>query len=144
MIEAARIVAAARSLLNTPYGHQGRVGGLALDCAGVPVHVGRSLGIPMDDYTRYGRLPVPDEMKAMLDRNLQRVPKASMQLGDIVWIRFRDEPQHLAILGNYHLGGFSLIHAYNGAGMKKVVEHRLDPSWAARIVAVWRIPGAVL
>jgi hypothetical protein len=31
------IVAIARETIGTPYAHQGRVAGLALDCAGVPV-----------------------------------------------------------------------------------------------------------
>ena len=135
------IVALARETIGTPYGHQGRVNGLALDCAGVPVHVGRRLGLDLVEYTRYGRLPVPAEMRAALDANLTRVEKADMQIGDVVWMRFLGEPQHLGIVGDYHLGGLSLIHAYNGSGLRKVVEHRIDEQWLARIVAVWRYPG---
>jgi cell wall-associated NlpC family hydrolase len=138
---ASDIVTIARTLIGTPYQHQGRVAGLALDCAGVPVHVAKELGIELAHYTRYGRLPVPAEMRAALDAHLLRVPTHSMQIGDVAWLRFQREPQHLAIVGDYHLGGFSLIHAYNGAGLKKVVEHRLDPTWMARIVAVWRYRG---
>lgn len=135
------IVAIAREVLGCPYGHQGRVAGLQLDCAGVPVHVAKRLGLSFDDVTGYGRLPQPDEMRRVLDANLLRVPKADMQFGDVAWIRFQAEPQHFAIVGDYHLGGFSLIHAYNGAGLKKVVEHRMDERWLARIVGVWRFPG---
>jgi hypothetical protein len=135
------IVALARETLGTPYGHQGRVNGLTLDCGGVPAHVAMSLGIDLSGYTRYGRLPVASEVKAEMDAHFIRVPKADMHFGDIVWMRFLGEPQHLGIVGNYHLGGFSLIHAYNGAGLRKVVEHRLDEQWALRIVAVWRFPG---
>lgn len=136
-----QVVAIAREVLGTPYGHQGRVGGLALDCAGVPVHVARRLGMSFDDITNYGRLPQPDEMRKVLDANLIRVQKADMQFGDVAWIRFQREPQHFAILGNYRYGGFSLIHASNGSGLSKVVEHRMDEKWANRIVAVWRFPG---
>ncbi len=137
----AQIVAVARQTLGTPYQHQQRTNGLALDCAGVPVYVGKQLGFVFDDFTRYGRLPVPAEMRSALDATLDRVPKADMQLGDVVWIRFESEPQHLAILGDYPHGGFSLIHATNGAGLNKVVEHRLDADWLARIVGVWRFRG---
>ena len=140
-MKARDIVALARETLGTPYRHQGRGGGLALDCAGVPVHVATRLGIPLTDYTRYGRLPIPGEMRAALDSHLQRVTREQMQPGDVAWIRFRAEPQHLAVVGDYHLGGLSLIHAYNGAGLSRVVEHRLDAAWLARIVAVWRYPG---
>jgi hypothetical protein len=135
------IVAIARETLNSRYGHQGRVNGLALDCAGVPVHVARRLGMSFSDVTNYGRLPVPAEMRKILDANLVRVAREAMQVGDVVWIKFRDEPQHLAIVGDYRYGGFTLIHAYNSAGLSKVVEHRLDESWSARIVSVWRFPG---
>jgi cell wall-associated NlpC family hydrolase len=140
-MKTAEIVAAARAVLHTPYAHQGRVAGLALDCAGVPVHVAKSLGVPLVDYTRYGRLPVPAEMRAALDAHLERVPTEQMQPGDVVWIRFEKQPQHLAIVGDYVHGGLSLIHAYNSAGVNRVVEHRMDDVWRSRIVACWRYPG---
>jgi cell wall-associated NlpC family hydrolase len=140
-MKAAEIVAAARGAIGTPYFHQGRIAGLALDCAGVPVHVAKTLGVPLSDYTRYGRLPVPAEMRTALDAHLERVPTSSMQPGDVVWIRFEREPQHLAIVGDYVHGGLSLIHAYNGAGPSRVCEHRLDAEWRNRIVAAWRYPG---
>ncbi|SFB02635.1 hypothetical protein SAMN04515620_11336 [Collimonas sp. OK607] len=136
------IVAIARETLGTPYQHQQRINGLALDCAGVPVFVAQRLGISIEDVVNYGRLPVPAEMRAALDKNLVRVAKAAMQPGDVAWIRFEHAPQHFAIVGDYPYGGFSLIHAYNGSGLNCVVEHRLDASWMARIVGVWRFPEA--
>lgn len=145
-MKAREIVAIARELLGTAYAHQGRLAGVAVDCAGVPVHVWNRLGLSLDAShpARYGRLPVPNEMREQLDLHLVRVPKAAMQIGDVVWIRFEQEPQHLAVVGDYVHGGFSLIHAYNGSGLRKVVEHRLDETWAKRIVAVWRFPGVEL
>jgi len=135
------IVSLARETLGTPYQHQQRVNGMALDCAGVPVYVGLKLGMDFQDVTGYGRLPKPDEMRAALDRALVRVRVSDMQIGDVVWISFQREPQHLGILGDYYLGGLSLIHAYNGGGVNKVVEHALDTQWRQRIVAAWRYPG---
>jgi uncharacterized protein YijF (DUF1287 family) len=67
--------------------------------------------------------------------------RATCVIGDVVWMRFEKEPQHLGIVGDYVHGGLSLIHAYNGAGVNRVVEHRLDDTWRARIVAAWRYPG---
>jgi cell wall-associated NlpC family hydrolase len=141
MTTRAEIVAIARSLVGTPYAHQGRVAGLSLDCAGVPVFIAKAIGFPVEDFIAYGRLPVPAQMRAKLDEHLDRVPKAGMQIGDVVWIRFESEPQHLGILADYAHGGFSLIHANNGGGKHGVVEHRLDEAWARRIVAVWRYRG---
>lgn len=134
------IVRYARETLGTPYQHQQRVNGLAMDCAGVPVYVAVKLGIDFTDVTDYGRLPQPDEMRTHLDRALVRVNKNVMQPGDVAWIRFQHEPQHLGIVGDYLYGGLSLIHATNGSGLNKVVEHRIDERWLSRIVAVWRFP----
>jgi len=135
------VVAIARETVGTRYQHQQRVNGLALDCAGVPVFVGLRLGVKFDDVTNYGRLPMPNEVRKALEANMIRVRKEDMQFGDVAWIKFQAEPQHFAIIGDYKHGGFSLIHAYNGSGLNKVVEHRLDEQWLARIVAVWRFPG---
>lgn len=134
------IVMFARQTLGTPWQHQGRVNGLALDCAGVPVHVAKELGMSFEDITGYGRLPQPAEMKAALDKNLIRVNKSDMQPGDVTWIRFEHYPQHFGILGDYLYGGLSLIHAFNGVGLDRVGEHRLDQTWSDRIVGVWRFP----
>lgn len=135
------IVAAAREIVGTPYVHQGRIGGVALDCAGVPVHVARTLGIPVEDYASYGRTPNPAELRGLLEKNLLRVRQDEMQIGDVAWLKFRETPQHLAIVADFRVGGFSLIHAYNWSGLSKVVEHPMDKVWKARIVAVWRYPG---
>lgn len=136
-----QIVSIAREALNTPWRHQARLGGVAMDCAGLPIFIGKRIGLQMDALDVYGRLPVPAEMRAELDRHLVRVSKKDMQAGDVAWIKFEKEPQHFAVIGDYLHGGLSLIHAYNGAGLNKVVEHRLDDQWLARIVGVWRFPG---
>ena len=144
-MKAAEIIRLAREIVGTPYLHQARIGGLAVDCAGVPAYVGTKLGVDFNDFTQYGRQPVPAEMKKALDGALIRVPSvAQMQLADVVWIRFEEEPQHLGILGDHPRGGFTLIHAFNGMGFKKVVEHGLDEKWRKRIHGVWRYPGVEL
>jgi cell wall-associated NlpC family hydrolase len=136
-----QIVAIAREQIGVRWQHQARVGGIAMDCAGLPILIGQRLGISIESLANYGRLPVPSEMRRELDAHLVRAAKAEMQPGDVVWIRFEVEPQHFAVVGDYVHGGLSLIHAYNGAGVNKVVEHRLDEQWLARIVGVWRFPG---
>ena len=129
------IIAIARETIGTPYQHQQRINGVAMDCAGVPVYVARRIGLPVDDVLGYGRQPMPDEMRRVLADHLVRVPTERLQIGDVVWMRFRGEPQHLGIVGDYIYGGFSLIHAYNGAGIGEVIEHRMDHAWRSRIVA---------
>lgn len=141
MITKEQIVAIARETLGTPYQHQQRLNGIAMDCAGVPAYVANKIGLSFDDPANYGRLPIPALMREEVDKRLVRVARRDMQPGDLVWIRFEVDAQHFAIVGDYVHGGLSLIHGYNGAGLNRVVEHRLDAEWMGRIVGVWRFPG---
>jgi hypothetical protein len=139
------IVTAARARMGVVYVHQGRTNGQGFDCAGLPVDIGREFGVEVLDIKGYGKVPNPARMRAALDANLDRVPggRNAMQVGDVAWIRFDKDPQHLAIVGDYKVqpGELTLIHAYNDAGLKQVVEHRIDQAWRNRIVAVWRYRG---
>ena len=58
-VTAADVVAAARAHIGTPWQHQGRLRGVALDCAGLVIMVARDLGIvePDFDIRGYGRAP---------------------------------------------------------------------------------------
>ena len=128
---AAEIVAAARAELDTRFVHQGRISGVALDCAGLIVQVARSIGVSYTDVPAYGRSPHQGLLQATLDSNacIERV--TDHQAGDILLMRFASEPQHLAICA-----GDTMIHSYLQVG--KVCEHRLSAVWAARIVGVYR------
>ena len=130
----ADILAAARACLGTPFRHQGRIPGLALDCAGLVVHVVNALGLPYQDEQGYSRLPHHGRLEAALDMQpaLRQIPVAERAPGDVLLMRFRAEPTHLGILA-----GDTVIHAYEQAG--KVCEHRMDAAWTARIARVYRI-----
>lgn len=129
-MRAEQIIAAARECIDTPFAHQGRVVGLALDCAGVAVHVAQHW-YSVEQPAAYGRLPHDAMLEHWLDRQpyLQRemVPHA----GDVLLMRFKGEPQHLAV----HAGD-TIVHAYQPFG--RVVEHRLDDKWRRRIVCAYR------
>lgn len=129
------IIAAARLAIGTPFRHQGRSVGRALDCAGLVIHVVRTLEIDHQDRTDYPRRPHNNELQAQLDLqdNLDKV-SGPPQAGDILLMRFGREPQHLAIFT-----GANIIHSWQQAG--KVCEHILDPVWKARIVAIYRFKG---
>lgn len=129
-----QVVTAARSCLGTPFVHQGRHVGVALDCAGVVVHVMRSLGLPYNDEHGYPRHPYKGMMERSLDAqpHIVLVSRNAMQSGDVLLMRFRREPQHLAILAEQ-----TIIHAYSGTG--RVVEQTLVPLWRRRITHVYRI-----
>lgn len=127
------ILAAARACLDTPFAHQGRVPGVALDCAGLVLAVANTVGVPALDFQGYGRQPFAGQLEAALAAQpcLEPVALADRQPGDILLLRIAHDPQHLAILGEG-----TLIHAWADAG--QVCEHRLDARWEARIVAVYR------
>lgn len=128
------IVAAARSCIGTPFRHQGRIPGVALDCAGLIVAVAETVGAEYADRPGYGRNPANGLLESVLDQQpcLERV--FDRKPGDVLLMRFSGEPQHLAIYT-----GMNIIHSHEAVG--KVCEHRLADVWAARIVRTYRFKG---
>ena len=129
----ADVVAAATTLLGTPFVHQGRLPGKALDCAGVVVATASALGIAHTDVVAYGRIPALGILRAVLDSQpeLVSVSPADLQPGDVLLMRFKKEPQHLAIFA-----GKTIIHAWQVIG--RVVQHDFDSAWCRRVVAAYR------
>ena len=128
---AADIIAAARECLGTPFVHQGRLPGQALDCAGLIIQVAKMLGLEHVDHTGYARLPGNGLLESALDTQpgLSRV--SELQPGDVFLMKFSADPQHLGIYG-----GDTIIHAYQPVG--KVCEHGLTDAWRRRIVRIYR------
>jgi cell wall-associated NlpC family hydrolase len=135
-MHAAGIIAAARACLGTPFVHQGRIPGVALDCAGLLIAVAQAIGADYHDVLGYGPHPCGGLLEQALDDQpcLEPVPIAQRSAGDLLLMRFDAEPQHLSV----YTGG-TIIHAYSNVG--KVCEHRLASVWAARIVRVYRFRG---
>lgn len=131
MTTRAQIVAAARKWTGTRYQHQGR-SRAGIDCAGLIVRVAQDCGLPVMDMTGYAPTPDGKTLRAALDEQALRV--VLYQPGDILLLRFEKDPQHLAIVTDK-----GMIHSY--AGARKVVEHRIDETWAARIVAAYSFRG---
>ena len=133
-----RILTAARQCLGTPFRHQGRRVGVGLDCAGVAVHVATQLGHEVIDLPAYGRTPAHGQLEALLEaqpclRLIDDLPcGAKARPGDLLLMRFASDPQHLAILTDQQ----TIVHAYESVGA--CCEHRLSPTWASRIVRVYR------
>lgn len=130
------IIAAARECLETPFQHQGRLVGRALDCAGVLCHIVSRLGLHYSAPTNYPRTPYKGQLEATLDAQpfLERVLAENMQPGDVLVMRFKTDPQHLAIWT-----GETIIHAYEAS--EKCCEHVMDDKWRARVVRVYRFRG---
>ena len=140
-----QILACARSWLGTPWRHQGRLKGVAVDCGGLILGVGKELGLLDFDTRAYGRIPDGQQLRALCEQHLCRkhiggLASSSAAVGqaimpaDVLLMRFTRHPQHLAIAGDRG-NPFSLIHAYADAGA--CVEHGADARWLGRIVAVY-------
>lgn len=130
----------ARSYIDTPYHHQGRVKGHGVDCVGLLVCVAKECGVFDDawDVTGYSRIPDGVLLMKHLTENFPQVSQQEMCPGDFVCVAFDRYPQHVGIIGDYRHGGLSIIHAHNKSG--KVIETRLMFSDAMRFVAAFRFP----
>lgn len=134
-MNSAQIIEYAREVLGTPFAHQGRVPGLALDCIGLAIHVARRAGFNPVDVDGYGPQPHAGLLEQALD-DAEFLDAVALPLpGDILLMRFADDPQHVAILT-----GPTIIHSYANAG--KVVEHHYSPIWQARTVRGYRFKRA--
>lgn len=134
MIPRDAVVAAAREWIGTPFHHQGRLKGVGVDCVGVVIGVVKELGISDFDVGGYGHRPDSQEMERLARQLMAEVPPAAARPGDVLLIEVDRQPQHLAFVT-----GAGMLHAY--APLRRVVEHRIDEGWRARIVAAFSLPG---
>lgn len=137
-----KIVQTAREWLDTPYQHQQRLKGVAVDCVGLVIGVARELGIvrPEFDYTGYARVPHGNNMLQVLRANMRQIPRDQMRPGDVVCVSFGGDPQHVGIVGDYRHGGLSIIHAASNPGC--VVETRLLFGKVFTFVEAYQFPEA--
>lgn len=127
------MVRAARGFQGVPFRHQGRRRDTGVDCAGLLILVAHELGLSSFDYRAYGRLPVADRMRELLDEHLDRVA-GPWHPGDVLLMTLEREPQHLAIWT-----GAGLIHSHAQVG--RCVEHEIDALWRSRSRGAWRFRG---
>jgi cell wall-associated NlpC family hydrolase len=127
------IIEAARAELGTPFVHQGRLPGKALDCAGLAVVVA-SHWYTVSEPRAYGRSPHEGLLRIWVEDQHFIEPSATPEPGGVLLMRFGKEPQHLAICA-----GDTIIHSYGMVG--KVVEHRFSDVWRARVAASYRFAG---
>jgi cell wall-associated NlpC family hydrolase len=136
-----RLDEAARAYLNVRWQHQGRTLD-GLDCIGLVRVAARDAGaVPAQKLAEldavlggYGRQP-DGRLLALCRQYMTEIVLTAAQPGDVLAMRYQDEPQHLAIVsaaGSVQ----TIIHAH--AVSRKVVEHRLDDLNRSRVVAAFR------
>lgn len=140
------IVQVARSLLETPFHHMGRLPGVGLDCAGIWVCVARQLGLVPPDFDVPAYVPQPDGHSMIEWCNMymgSSVARADLLPGHGIVLITDKDPQHLGIVGDYGGGRLSIIHASNSFSTvpPRVIETRLMFSRNQRFVAAYRFPG---
>jgi len=135
------IINAAKECLNTPFRHQGRLPGIALDCAGLLVYCFQKFDLPFNDEMGYPRNPYDGQLDKILasQPSLIAVPKSEMRAGDVLSMRIKSAPQHIAIHAGQEREKDYIIHGSSEHG--KVCQHRLCDVWGARIMHVYRFEG---
>lgn len=134
------IVIEARQWIGTPFRHQASVKGVGCDCIGLIAGVGREMGFKDAERFRadprfrgYARTPEPQMLQTAVSEYLE--PVKSAEPGDIMLFRFKDEPQHFALVVDRGSERY-MVHSYMQA--RGVVENRIDEKWARRMVGAYK------
>jgi hypothetical protein len=133
------ILEKARSFIGVPWRHQGRTLENGIDCVGLPILVGQSLGkVPVlqADYPRR-----PDgTFVALFDDYLERRLVKDQTDGDILVFASGSHPCHCGIRSTFR-NQPAVIHAH--AGLRKVVEQTLESAepLIGKPMAVFSFPG---
>lgn len=145
MTTRAEVVAEARTYIGTRFRHQGRLKGVGVDCIGLAGGVAVALGLPGSDewmadrrYHNYGMPPNPALLIDACDRFMDRIEIEAAGLGDVLVMRFVEDPQHFAIVSRE--SPTYIIHAYAMGGVKRVVEQGVKVAGAV-IVRAYRFRG---
>ena len=144
------VVAEARRWIGTPYVHQHRDLGFAVDCVGLVIGVGLGAGVlptwspeAWEPHQSYGQAPNPQHMGKAIAEFLNPIDRYAGEAppdGSVAFIGWRSHlPMHLAIMATAADGRRTMIHAYSHVG--KVVEHGFAAEWPDRVVSWWAYPG---
>lgn len=78
------LIASARACIGTRFQHQGRIPGMALDCAGLIIFVAADNGEEYRDVQGYSRTPSHQQLKGALDDQPCLIPVDVRQPGDVL------------------------------------------------------------
>lgn len=133
-----QIIEYARGQVGTPYHHQARLPGVALDCIGLVTATLDHFGLPWKEVPGYRPVPDGKLLVEHVSRWLDPVDRAP-QPGDVgvFWFASPSLPTHTGIFSD--LGGLGLIHTYTR--VRRVVEVQLDEYWQKRLHSVYSFRG---
>lgn len=131
-------------MIGTPFHASGRLPGVGLDCAGLPICIARELAVVTQSFDVPNYIQTPDGVTLLkwCRAYMRYIPKSHMKAGDVLITKTRDLPQHISIVADYIYGGhFSQIHACNCSDPPRVIETRLMFSSVQQYVASFVLPG---
>ena len=141
----AKIVAAARGWLGTPYRHQASAKGLGADCLGLVRGVWREvMGAEPEAVPAYSpdwaEVEAGERLLEAARRWLVEIAVEAARPGDVLLFRMSPEAavKHCAILSADDGPEPRMIHAYWG---RAVVESWMGAWWRRRLAAVFRFPS---
>lgn len=131
-----RLIDSARSLVGTPYLHQGRTPD-GVDCIGFVALAARLAGVDLaahfSDPGRYGREPSPLFL-AITERHSQRIEKPVPGAAILFVWGTQKWPRHVAL----YTERATIIHA--DARRRQVVEHGYAGVWVRTTHSIWVHP----
>lgn len=141
---AARIAAAARSWIGTPYHHQASLRGVGCDCLGLLRGVWREVVGPeprqLPAYSAdWGDVTGVKSLLNAVKDHFEPVPVEAADIGDVLVFRMRPGrvAKHCGIVVAKDGTARSFVHAWEAT---PVTECALSPWWAGRVVAAFRYP----
>jgi len=137
MITRGDIIARAARAIGTPFVHQGRIIGKGLDCFGLVVAVGKSLGVMDHDCKTYDRYVEGDKVLTEMRKGLDQIEIADAGPGDVVvmCVTRARTARHIGILSDCN----NIIHTNHTTG--EIVETSYKPQWARATVAAFKYKG---
>ncbi|MCA8949531.1 MAG: C40 family peptidase [Planctomycetes bacterium] len=137
MSNRARFVEVVRGYVGTPYQHLGRLPGVGLDCAGVPLCAMAEVGLEPPD-ARYGLCPSVDELEHWLAEVAHRKSIEDRAPGDLIAAEHGGGLGHVAVVVDAAHDLVVLARART-AGGGRVSQVRM--SSALRPRSCWQLGG---
>jgi hypothetical protein len=123
-----------QKLVGVPYHHQGR-STAGLDCAGTVILPAEACGIKVEAPTNYATTPTSREMQDIIETYCTPIAGEYRPLEIwALWFGNPRLPQHLAAFSSGYV-----IHACNKR--KKVIQHRVPPTWYRQLMARYTVNG---
>ena len=142
-----RIAASARSLIGTPYQHQGREPGVSIDCGGVAICTGYlTEGIYMTDVRdrNYSRWPwVGTSFYRAFRERSDEIPVEDIKMGSILMFAFKRKrtPRHCGVVVDEKFMVHTPIQMIKKSGHYRKPRVELSrwnsPFWKKKIYAVF-------